>query len=200
MWQRRYFIAITAIIFLGLLIVMASIRRQPIEPPNLLFDGSVAGDFQDLAEETWQAFLIAFEGRIGCFSDVTLKATETLGNRALYDPATSTVTVRVPATPALLKGALIHEWAHHLEIQCEAHQQMREPFLLAQGLTADTAWRPEQTYRDIPSSQWASIPSEQYAEAAIIVVLGARQIPTLARVSPEAIEVVRAWAAGKSKF
>ena len=167
---------------------------QPL--PRLLVDDSVAGDFDVLAQATWQQFLALFRARAGCFGDVHLHATQQLASRAMYEPKTATVTVRVPGTPAMLQSALIHEWAHHIEFSCPAQKEMRPAFLAAQGLRPDTLWRPDDTPANTPESAWANIPSEQYAEATIEVVLGSRPIPTTAQVSPEAVRVISQWAAG----
>jgi len=159
-------------------------------------DDSVAGDFQTLAEETWKQFLTVFQARTDCFGDVHLHAAYDLNNRAAYDPVTATVSVHVPATAAMLQSALVHEWAHHIEFQCDAQKEMRPAFLAAQGLPADTLWRPDDTPANTPESVWADIPSEQYAEATIELVLGQRQIPTGARVRVEAVQVIAEWASG----
>ena len=169
---------------------------QPTEPPKLIIDESVASDFEGLAAETWAQFLRVFEARSDCFGDVRLRATRTLDSRAGYDPESATVTVRVPGTPALLQGALVHEWAHHVEFQCEAHQDLRPAFLAVQGLPPDTRWRPDDAPADTPISAWANIPSEQYAEATIELVLGRRQIPTKVRVTRAAVRIIEEWAAG----
>ena len=50
-------------------------------PPKLTFDESAADDFRDLASETWDKFLIAFEARTDCFGDVHLQAVSTLHSR-----------------------------------------------------------------------------------------------------------------------
>ena len=44
--------------------------------------------------------------------------------RAAYDPATATVAVRVPGTPAMLQGALVHAIAqtYPLDKIAEAHK------------------------------------------------------------------------------
>jgi hypothetical protein len=188
---------------LAVLVSGAAIERHP----QLLMDGSVGADLEALAIETWDRFLTVFWERRDCFGDVHLQASYTLGSRAGYDPDTATVIVRVPGTAAMLQSGLIHEWAHHVEFQCEAHQELRAAFLAAQGLPADTPWRPDEAHRrpadahqDRPAeahaSGWAEIPSEQYAEATIILVLGGRPIPTEARVTLEALGVLGEWAAG----
>jgi hypothetical protein len=164
--------------------------------PQLIMDDSVATDFRARAMATWGQFLAVFQARSDCFGDVHLRATRTLDSRAGYDPNTATVTVRVPGTPAMLQSALIHEWAHHIEFQCDAQKDLRAAFLAAQGLPADTPWRPDRAPANTPESAWADIPSEQYAEATIELVLGRRQIPTTARVSTQAVRVIAKWAAG----
>lgn len=169
---------------------------QPAVEPRLIAGSSVAPDLQALADETWLQFLAAFQARTGCIGEVHLRAAHDLADRAVYEPATATVTVRVPATAAMLQAGLVHEWAHHLEYRCAAQQELRPAFLAAQGLPADTPWRPDGGATAAGDS-WASIPSEQYAEATVELVLGSRQIPTAARVSPEAVQVIRVWAAGQ---
>lgn len=164
--------------------------------PRLIMDDSVADDFRALAMETWDRFLTVFQARADCFGDVRLRATRTLDSRAAYNPDSGTVTVRVPGTPAMLKSALVHEWAHHIEFQCEAHKGLRPAFLAAQGLPPDTVWRPDNAPAEMPTSEWADIPSEQYAEATVALVLGDRPIPTKARITRKAIHVIAEWAAG----
>ncbi len=187
-----------ALIWIGVVALAggAVLARQP----RLVVAESVGADLEALALETWDQFLAVFWARRDCFGDVRLQASYTLGSRAGYDPDTATVTVRVPGTAAMLQSGLIHEWAHHVEFQCEAHQELRAAFLAAQDLPADTPWRPDDAYRDrladAPAGDWAEIPSEQYAEAAVELVLGGRPIPTHAHVTLEAIGVVGEWAAG----
>ena len=169
---------------------------QPQDLPELMIDESVASDFQSLAEETWVEFLRVFQARSHCFGDVRLRAARTLDSRGAYDPETATVTVRVPGTRAMLQSALVHEWAHHVEFQCDEHDELRGAFLAAQGLPQDLPWRPDSTPANTPVSVWPDIPSEQYAEATVELVLGRRQIPTKVRVTQEAIHAIEAWAAG----
>lgn len=178
----------------------ASSNNRPMptssQRPRLIIDDSVARDFAVLALETWDLFLAVFQNREACFGDVYLKAAHDLDSRASYNPDSATVTVRVPGTPAMLQGALVHEWAHHIEFQCEEHQALRSAFRIAQGLPLDTPWRPDDTPVNAPASDWADIPSEHYAEATIELVLGERPIPTKIRVTREAVRVIAAWARG----
>lgn len=189
-------IAVLALVSGGLSACRRPDGLMPDHRPQLVIDESVAPDFEALALETWEQFLATFRGRSDCFGDVRLRAASALGSRASYDPDTATVTVRVPGTPAMLQSALVHEWAHHVEFQCKEQQELRRAFLIAQGLPPDTPWRPHDQPAAIPASEWADIPSEQYAEATIVLVLGARHIPTKARVTDEAIQVIETWAQG----
>jgi hypothetical protein len=149
-----------------------------------------------LARETWDRFLTVFQARSDCFGDVNLRAMRRLDSRAGYDPDTATVTVRVPGTVTLLQGALVHEWAHHVEFQCDEHQDLRAAFLVALGLPPDTPWRPDIPPADIAASLWPDIPSEQYAEATIVLVLGQRPIATGVRVTEDMVRVIEEWATG----
>ncbi|MEJ2208058.1 MAG: hypothetical protein P8129_03375 [Anaerolineae bacterium] len=188
----------TAVMLLLLVALAGGVERQG--PPRLVIGASVGADFEMLAQETWAQFLQVFAHRQACFGDVYLAASPVLDGRAIYDPPTATVTVRVPGTAAMLRSGLLHEWAHHVEFQCEAHREMRAAFLAAQGLSPDTAWRPDTLPASEPDTltarEWAAIPSEQYAEAVIEVVLGGRPVPTNVRLSREAVAVVETWARG----
>jgi hypothetical protein len=166
--------------------------HQPM--PRLIIDASVDQDFAALIQETWGQFLLVFAPRRGCFGDVLVKADYDLADRAKYDPQTVTVSVRVPERASILKGALVHEWAHHVEFQCEAHTEMRAAFIEAQGMPANTPWRSERGTTNILSSDWADIPSEQYAETTIVLVLGERPVSTKVPITAEGVEVIRAWA------
>ncbi|NOX61899.1 MAG: hypothetical protein GXP42_08130 [Chloroflexi bacterium] len=162
--------------------------------PCLLIESSVAADFASLAADTWEAFLQTFAPRAHCIGDVRLRASQTLKERAVYDPVTATVTVQVPGSAAFLQSALVHEWAHHIEFQCPEQTTMRAAFLAAAGFPPDAAWRPEPGRAANASQAWETIPSEHYAEAAIQLVLGRRAVPTQVRVRAEAVRVLQAWA------
>ncbi len=162
--------------------------------PRLIIDASVDEDFAAVIQETWAQFLLVFAARRDCFGDVRVKADYDLADRAQYDPQTATISVRVPERASILKGALVHEWAHHVEFQCEAQTEMRAAFIEAQGMSADTPWRLKGGTTNIFSSDWANIPSEQYAEAAIVVVLGERPVWSNVPITAEGMEVISAWA------
>jgi hypothetical protein len=167
---------------------------RPQTTPRLIIDASVAPDFAAVIQETWVQFLLVFGARRDCFGNVRVKADYDLSDRAMYDPQTTTVSVRVPERASILKGVLVHEWAHHVEFQCEAHTEMRAAFIEAQSMLANTPWRSESGSVHLFSSDWANIPSEQYAETTIVVVLGERPISTKAPITMEGMEVIKAWA------
>jgi hypothetical protein len=167
-------------------------RHRPT--PRLIIDASVDQDFAAVIQETWARFMRVFADRRDCFGDVRVKADYALSDRAMYDPRTATVSVRVPERASILKGALVHEWAHHVEFQCQAQTEMRAAFIEAQGMPASTPWRLEDGSTNTLSSDWAKLPSEQYAETAIVLVLGQRPVSTNAPITAEGIEVVEAWA------
>ncbi|MCB9421698.1 MAG: hypothetical protein H6667_18000 [Ardenticatenaceae bacterium] len=168
--------------------------------PRLIIDTSVAPDFAVVIQETWEQFMSAFAARSDCFGDVLIKADYDMPDRAMYDPRTATITVRVPERASKLKGALVHEWAHHVEFQCEAHTELREAFIEAQGMPANTPWRSEGGSVNVLSSDWANIPSEQYAETTIVLVLGKRPVKTNAPITEDGVDVIRAWAQKGNSF
>ncbi len=195
--SRRWSVVGNTLILVTLLALAGGVVPGSRQRPRLVFDESVGADLQALASKTWDRFLDVFQARTNCFGDLYLRAAYSLDSRAGYDPDTATATIQVPGTAAMLQSELIHEWAHHVEFQCPAHQTLRPAFLAAQGLPPDTPWRPDNVPANMPAREWAQIPSEQYAEATIEVVLGTQPIPTSVQIGREAIEVIKKWAAGK---
>ncbi len=165
-------------------------------PPRLIPDSSVGSDLAALATNAWDRFLAVFWARSGCFGDVHLHAAYSLDGRAGYDPETATAILLVPGTPAMLESGLFHEWAHHVDYQCPDLKELRPAFLAAQDLPADTPWRIDYRAGETTTDEWAAQPSEQFAEATILVVMGDRPIPTAAQVSPDAVRVIQEWASG----
>jgi len=162
--------------------------------PRVVLDDSVAPDFRTLIQATWVQFLNVFDARASCFGDIRIVAVKELADRAQYDPTTVTMLVRVPERGSLLRAALVHEWAHHVEFQCAAHSEMRLAFLDAQGMPRNTPWQSMQGSTHLPFYEWGKIPSEQYAETVVAVVLGDRSFWTPVRITDEGLRVVRAWA------
>lgn len=156
--------------------------------PRLIPEGAVPGDVRDLAAGAWTDFLAAFPARDGCLPDLRLETTRSLGDRARYTPEPSLLLVRIPATEAQLRTALVHEFAHHLEFTCPDHRSLRRGFLLAQGLPPSAPW--------FEGATWEETPSELFAEATVEVVLGFRTLHRNVRITQEATRLVAAWGRG----
>jgi hypothetical protein len=174
------------IALLGLLI-LATTSGCSDSGPELRFDTSVPPDLEQLVATTWIRFLDAHPGRLGCIGDVTVQAAWELETRAEYRPGDATVVVRVPGTAATLSDAIVHEFAHHIEFTCQDHVELRAAFLEAQGMPESADW--------FEGDAWDAIPSEQYAEATVEVVLGSRSLRGQTQLSDGAVDVVRSWAA-----
>ncbi len=172
----------------ALVVIALAVRAGGAGTPALHYDESVGSDLRAVAAATWERFLDAFSGRMGCFGDVRLVASADLADRAGYHAATATVAVRVPATASLLQASLVHEFAHHVEANCPEHRQLRSAFVASQGAGDGADW--------FRGDRWEAIPSEQYAEATVQLVLGHRLGSRPVALSPEAVAAVAAWAQG----
>jgi len=156
--------------------------------PSIHFAGGVPGDLQALAAATWASFTDAFPARWDCVPDVTVSGAWQFAVRADYDPARRLVTIRIPGTAPNLRATLVHEFAHHLDFACPDRDTLRRRFLAAQGFPPRTPW--------LTGPTWVEIPSEQFAEAAVQVVL--RRPPrSLVVVRPAALAAIRAWSHGR---
>jgi hypothetical protein len=156
--------------------------------PELRHDDTVPDDLRELADETWNDFLDAFPARWDCIPPPTLHAAWELETRAEYEPATATLSVKVPGTPATLRSKLIHEFAHHVEFACEAQADLRPGFLAAQGFDPDSDW--------FGGDAWETTPSEQYAEAVVELIEGRRTHLGGIVISDAAIAIVAEWGSG----
>jgi hypothetical protein len=157
-------------------------------PAELRFDDTVPDDLRELALETWSDFLAVVPARHDCIPSPTLTAAWELGDRGEYRPATSTVVVRVPGTPATLRSELLHEFAHHVEFTCPEQEGLRTAFLEAQGFAPSASW--------FEADTWETTPSEQYAETVVELVEERRSHRAGIQLSDAAVTVVRAWGLG----
>lgn len=158
------------------------------EGPQLLVGDSVAGDFAALARDTYAALVAVAPGIGECVRSPRLEAAYDLDELAVYDQRTHVMSVRVPATATSLSASLVHELAHHLELSCPSHPAMRVRFLAAQGHGPATPW--------FGGDVWEEIPSEQFAEAVVHVVLGGRDRHLLRmQLTADAVDVVADWLA-----
>ncbi len=157
--------------------------------PELRFDEAVPADLRELASATWDDFTAAFPARQSCIAPLTLAGDRDLDAQAAYVPDRRTVHVRIPGTAGLLRNALVHEFAHHVEFTChEELAELRPAFLAAQGFPADAGW--------FDAEAWEVTPSEHFAEAAIEAVLGRRLRNRDVLITDEAVAVVADWGAG----
>ncbi len=156
---------------------------------ELRFDEAVPADLRELASGTWDEFTAAFEARRGCIAPLTLAGDRDLGAQAAYVPDRRTVYVRIPGTAGLLRNALIHEFAHHVEFTCHDDLAgLRPAFLAAQGFPPDAGW--------FDAASWEVTPSEHFAEAAVEAVLGRRLRNRDVLITDEAVALVTGWGAG----
>jgi hypothetical protein len=160
----------------------ASARR-----PGIAFAADMPGDLEALASATWRRFTDAFPARWGCVPAVRVGGAWSLAARARYEPAGRLVTIRIPGTAPTLRSTLVHEFAHHVEFTCPQQRSLRPRFAAAQGVLPATPW--------FGGAVWERIPSEQFAEATVLLVLGPSGRPRVP-IASAALAVLRAWALG----
>lgn len=178
--------SLVAALSLGVVTIVA-IADTREDRRSIRFAGDVPSDVRALATETWQAFDDEFVARHDCYDPPTVAVAWSMEDRGRYDPATRTVTIRVPWTAANLEVALVHEFAHHVEFTCEDHGDMRASHLGAMDAPPGTPW--------LGGDEWSSTPSERWAEAVVVVVLGSPAHVT-AGPTDEEVAVVADWADG----
>ncbi len=171
-------------VFAAMMLTLAAC--SPHGEAELVPNDSVQSDLATLAATTFATFLDAAPGVEDCVGTVHLAATTELADLATYTPATATITLRVPATAPNLRDSLVHELGHHVELACTSQTDLRNDFLAAQGFAMSQQW--------FEGSSWEHTPSEQFAEAVVLVVLG-RRTRNLGRLhlDPTATALVAAW-------
>ena len=134
----------------------------------------------------WPQFIEALGPRVDCLEPVGLLLVDEIpGGVARYVIADARIEIAIPTTHARFRESLVHELAHHVEHSCPAHDQLRAPLLATLGLPADSWSRP---------TPWTQAPSEIWAEAFVLVVLGERVRHELTMpLPPEAVPVVEDW-------
>ena len=158
---------------------------------DLKFDEALPGDVRELARKTWNRFAATFPDRLDCIPDVTLVGAWELDEKAVYEPDTATIYLRIPGTAGQLETSLVHEFGHHLDSHCSEQGTLRNEFMMAQGVDSTIEWS---TCPD--GSAWEDIPAEQFAEATVLAVLDYRLANRHMPISPEAVELVRRWGGG----
>lgn len=146
-------------------------------------------DLTEVVVAAMESIQQAIPSRSGCLSGVTVTHDWELDRRAEYRPETHTIVLRVPATAADLEFSLAHEIAHHLEVSCDGHEDMRPAFLQAQGFDPAVPW--------FEGDSWETTPSEQYATAIAQLVTGHPDQHRDLSISHKALLVVERWAVGQ---
>jgi hypothetical protein len=189
--MRRRSIVITAAAIAVAAGVTAAVLAAGDGPGRLVMGDDVPQDLRELADGVFAAFEERFPARLACMGDVHLVPVwDGLEDRARYLPEAAVIEIRVPATANLLRDSLVHEIAHHLEFTCPEIDEVRPAFLEAQGHSASADW--------FAGDRWEDVPSEQFAEAVVQVVLGERQQHRLTMpIGTAAVEVVASWGAGE---
>lgn len=188
--MRRVHRRKTTAIAIGVAVVVAAcgaaaVDARPSDPLGFELSDTVGTDLAAVAADAFSRFAGAAPALDGCIGRPTLEAARELDDLAVYEAATSTITVRVPATAPSLLDSLIHELAHHVEAQCPSHIEIRTRFATAQGFAADAEWF---------SHQWEHSPSEHYAETVVAIVLDRRRRNVLAvQPTEEATHIVERW-------
>ncbi len=158
----------------------------PPRNPRIAFADGTPQDLQRLATSAWGDFIASFRRHQDCIDPVTVIPALRLGDRATYSQTDALVTVRVPGTAPNLRAALIHEFAHHLDYTCPRVRHFRRRFLAAQGLATTRPWG--------TGASWEQIPAEQFADAAVEIVLGRTSWLRL-HAREAALQKMRAWGA-----
>lgn len=169
------------------LAVMAPAGGLAARRPSLGFTPDTPHDVQALARRTWVLFTDVFAARWDCLDGMTVRGAWRLTDRAEYEPDRRLATVRIPGTAPNLQASVVHEFAHHMEFSCPDIAGLRPRLLAAQGLAPTTPW--------LAGASWDRIPSEQFAEAAVVAVLG-RTAHVRTYTSAAAVRAVRAWGLG----
>jgi hypothetical protein len=154
--------------------------------PDLRFTSATPGDVREVATQAWQRFATAFPDRSACLEGVTVSVAWDLRDRARYEPSGALVLIRAPGTAANLEASLLHEFAHHVEHVCPPSTAFRQRFVAAGELPPGTPWR--------GGDRWDRIPSERFAEAAVLLVLGEPPPRVLIHVHRAEVAMVAAWA------
>lgn len=154
--------------------------------PMLEFGENTPDDLRALASETFETVVEAFPAREDCLGRLVLSGAWELDDRAVYAPDRQEITVRIPATAGQLEVSIVHEVAHHLEFSCPAQAGIRHAFLDAQGFDSSDDW--------FEGASWETTPSEQWASAVVIHVLGRPDERARVTIDARTLDVVREWA------
>jgi hypothetical protein len=175
---------VIAVVVASVLIVALAAWRET--RPGLRFTAATPDDLRTVATDAWHRFRDAFPARSGCLDGVTVGVAWDLSDRARYEPERALVLVRAPGTAGNLTASLLHEFAHHVERICPPDDAFRRSYVDAAGLPAETPW--------LDGARWDRTPSERFAEAAVVHVLGERPPHVLIHVRTAELRLLAGWA------
>jgi hypothetical protein len=176
---------VVAVIVAG--IVLGSLLAwQPTRGESLRFTADTPSDLRAVASDAWHRFRNAFPDRHGCLLGLTVGVAWELHDRARYEPGRALVRIRAPGTAGNLTASLLHEFAHHVEHRCPPTAAFRRRFVAAGELPPGTPW--------LGDDRWDRTPSERFAEAAVIHVLGERPPHVLIHIQPAEVALLAGWA------
>lgn len=138
------------------------------------------------AVDAWER---AFAGRRECIEPASVGFERMSGRRGEYRTQERRVVLNPNRAVRTMGYTVIHELSHHAMISCELwlDEGFTAAFFAAQGIPADRSWYDY-------SAGWGQAPSEQFAEAAVLVVQGWSN--GSAPVTPAGVDVVQAWLEG----
>lgn len=168
----------------GLLVVLA-VAAVACAPPGVTLGDDMPADLAEVVTVAFDEMVEELDAHTSCLDGLTVEHAWEMADRAAYDPDTTTIVLRVPATANELEFSLAHEIAHHLEQSCPAQEEIRPAFLSAQGLPDSTAW--------FEGDTWEETPSEQFATALGMVLTGGTDDRRRVPVTEPALEVVTDW-------
>lgn len=149
---------------------------------------NVPEDLGVLVGESFETIQEALDAHAVCLQGLTVTHSWDMDDRATYDPASSTIVLRAPATATEFEFSLAHEVAHHLEEACPAQLEMRRAFLAAQGHPGGTPW--------FEGPTWEETPSEQFASALGEVLTGRPDPGRRVEITDDALALVAEWVEG----
>lgn len=164
-----------------------------VEGPSLVTVQNLPVEVRRLTDETWASFLHVFSGKRGCIGIVALElVADVEGGAAEYLPPERLVRIEIPTTPLRFPESLAHELGHHLEEVCSVEREIGAAFRAASRFDPDADWT--------RASRWRDRPSEHFAEAVVLLVLGERLTHAdVIELDPSAVELVEAWASTRPR-
>lgn len=129
-------------------------------------------------------FVAVFGARRECIGGAELRLVRAVDDGdARYVGAEQLIEVEIPTSPRRFRESLVHELAHHVERACPDGADLRAEIMAATGATA---WAGQ--------ARWERRPSELWAEAVVLLVLGERvRFERSVPVDEAVVDAARRW-------